>query len=209
MAFTRNLQTASPAGTDQISDGAAAIRALSVDFHERLASAFANVNSDPLTLKNGTVITAMLADGAVTLDKLAAFTVLTIGALTVTTVVGNGAGLTDLNAANLSTGVIPLARIPATITNLTITNLIVGGAITGNITGSAGSAGTATLAITAQNLVRSGNSLSIDQFAFFFMDLPNGSDSMSGVAPLNNNAPLYALVRVAGVSYKILLQTVL
>src|SRR5210317_1344160 len=49
-----------------------------------------------------------------------------VGALTTTSVSGNGSGLTSLNAANISSGTINKDRLPGTLNNTTIGSLAIG-----------------------------------------------------------------------------------
>lgn len=55
MAYTRNWDNTSPAGSAQISGGDNAIRAMKEDIDERLSSVFEDIDADPLVLKSTVV----------------------------------------------------------------------------------------------------------------------------------------------------------
>jgi len=153
MAYVQaTINSTDPVNSEAVSTGASRIRDLAAAVKERLASAFVDVNADPMVLKPAslpavvagwsvgggfTVSSGNLAVSAGTMTASgnivssggqfngsgAGLTSLPAAQLTGTLPALNAASLTALNASNLASGTVAVARLPTTYTSLAITGI--------------------------------------------------------------------------------------
>ncbi len=168
MAYSGTLDEAIPIDTESVGLGASRIRALTLAVKERLESVFVDVEADPLVFKPFDVLGNVEVDGdlGVTDDLLVAgdtalgglLTVVgaaSFGALSATTISGNGAGITNLGAAQL-TGVLP-ALNGAALTDLDAGALATGTIVEGRLPTTKANAYTFSNGGSAISITNSGN----------------------------------------------------
>ena len=110
----------------------AQVTAQDLDFTADSGSGAIDLDSESFDIEGGTNITTAATGNKVTVNldsAVSGLTSINAGTATFTTVSGNGSGLTALNADNISSGTIPDARLPGTITS----NIV--GNVTGDVTG--------------------------------------------------------------------------